>query len=80
MIPDIIAFTDLHPFLAGLAIGAFGFGGALGVIGWSLGYEAAMRKVGSWMREPPKLDETHGDLPTLPYEIDADNIDLTWGR
>jgi len=39
-----------------------GFGGACGICGWCLGYETAMRKVGSWMK--PKADE--GDAPTLP--------------
>ena len=64
MIADIITFAILHQFVTGVAIGGCLFGGALGIIGWSLGYEAAMRKVGGWMR--PKIDEAHGDVPTLP--------------
>jgi len=63
---EIIAFGIAHPFLSGLFVGGCGFGGGLGIIGWTLGYETAMRKVGGWMRERPKVDEPHGDVPTLP--------------
>ncbi len=63
MIADLITFAIVHQFVAGLAIGGMGFGGALGVIGWSLGYESAMRRVGGWMRP---VDEAHGDVPNLP--------------
>ncbi len=63
MIADLITFAIVHQFLAGLAIGGMGFGGALGVIGWSLGRDHAMREACSWIRE---RDEVHGDVPTLP--------------
>jgi hypothetical protein len=61
---DLIAFAILHPFYAGLAIGATGFGGPLGIIGWCIGYETAMRTVGGWMRL--KQEGVHGDVPDLP--------------
>ncbi len=77
MIPDLIASAISHPLLVGLAIGGMGFGGPLGIIGWSLGYEAAMRKATSWMRERTEVD---GDMPTLPHAIAPNNIDQTWGR
>jgi hypothetical protein len=64
MIADIITFAIAHQFVAGLAIGGMGFGGALGIIGWTLGYESAMRTVNGWMS--PKIDEAHGDVPNLP--------------
>jgi hypothetical protein len=64
MIADLIAFALCHPFAYGLAIGAIGFGGGLGMAGWFLGHDHAMRKVGGWMRAKP--DEAHGDMPNLP--------------
>lgn len=64
MMADLIAFAIVHPFLSGLVIGGTGFGGGLGLAGWALGHDHAMRKVGTWMR--PKLDEALGDVPTLP--------------
>lgn len=64
MIANFILFAAAHQFVTGLIIGAISFGGALGTIGWCLGYEAAMRKVGSWMRT--KKEEVHGDMPNLP--------------
>jgi hypothetical protein len=79
MIADIIAFSTLHPFVAGLAIGGCGFGGLLGIIGWGIGHEHAMRNVAGWMRRP-KVDEAHSDVPSQSYRIEPDNIDLTWGR
>lgn len=60
MIADIITFTLVHPFVTGLAIGGIAFGGPLGILGWLLGYEAAMRKAGSWMREK------RSDVSALP--------------
>jgi len=60
----IFEIAVTHPFLSGFAIGGLGFGGSLGIIGWCLGQDAAMRRVGAWMR--PKMDEAHGDVPTLP--------------
>jgi hypothetical protein len=78
MIADIITFAVAHQFVAGLAIGGCGFGGAIGIIGWSLGYDHAMRKVGSWMR--PKVDEAHGDMPTLPPIRERRPIATTPGR
>ncbi len=53
-----------HPFILGLLTGGGLIGGGLGIIGWCLGYEAAMRKVGSWMRA--KKEEVHGGMPNLP--------------
>lgn len=64
MITQILNSTPLQTFIAGFAIGGICFGGTLGVLGWCLGYEAAMRAVGGWMR--PKPDEAAGDVPTLP--------------
>lgn len=64
MIADIIAFALANQFVTGLTIGAMGFGGALGIIGWSLGYDAALRRACTWMH--PKIDEAHGDVPNLP--------------
>lgn len=60
MIPDIIAFTLEHPIFTGAWIGAGLAGGPLGVLGWLLGYEAAMRKASGWMREK------RSDVSTLP--------------
>lgn len=64
MIADLIAFAISHPFIAGLVTGGCGFGDVLGIVGWCIGHDHAMRKVVGWMR--PKLDEAHGDVPTLP--------------
>jgi hypothetical protein len=66
MMAGIIDFATLNPFIVGVAAGGGLFGGALGIIGWCLGYEAAMRKVGGWMRSKQKPDEAHGDVPELP--------------
>ena len=63
MIADLITFAIAHPFFSGMIVGGMAFGGALGGIGWCLGYEAAMRKVNGWMREKT---EAHGDVPNLP--------------
>lgn len=56
MISEILNSTPLQTFIAGFAIGGMCFGGTLGVLGWCIGYEAAMRTVTGWMRKP-------GDLP-----------------
>lgn len=66
MIADLIAFSIAHPFLLGILIGGCLVGGPLGIIGWCIGYEQAMRKVGDWMRPVPKLDPIHGEVPNLP--------------
>jgi hypothetical protein len=78
MIAQTITFAADHPFAIGLAIGGMGFGGVLGIIGWGLGHDAAMRKVGHWMR--PKIDEVHGDVPTLPPIRERRPIATTPGR
>lgn len=79
MMADIIAFGIAHPFVAGLFIGGCGFGGAFGVMGWCFGYEAALRKARSWLR-PAKVDEAHGDVPTLPPVRERRPIATTPGR
>lgn len=66
MIADIIASAIAHPFVTGLLIGGMAFGGPLGVLGWLLGYEAAMRKTSNWMREKLEALDVHGDVPMLP--------------
>jgi hypothetical protein len=58
------ALLQDHPFILGILTGGGLLGGALGIIGWCLGHDAAMRKVMGWMH-PPK-DEAHGDVPELP--------------
>ncbi len=60
----MIAFLAEHPLILGILIGGGLVGGPLGIIGWHLGYEAGLAKIGGWLR--PKLDEAHGDVPTLP--------------
>jgi hypothetical protein len=60
---DLITFAISHPFLAGFTIGGLGFGGSLGVIGWCLGHDHAMEKLGSWLR--PKI-EAPGEISKLP--------------
>jgi hypothetical protein len=68
MIPDLIAFILSFyietPVFAGILTGAIFFGAPIFAIGWSLGHDAAMRKVGAWMR--PKAEDAHGDVPMLP--------------
>lgn len=69
MIDNLITFTVAHPIITGILIGASGIGGPLGIIGWCLGYDHAMRKVDDWMRPikaAPKLEPIHGDVPNLP--------------
>lgn len=66
MIADIIATAIAHPFITGMIAGGCAFGGPLGIIGWCIGYDHAMRKVGEWMRPVPKLEPIHGDVPNLP--------------
>jgi hypothetical protein len=78
MIADILAFAVTHTFITGIVVGGCGFGGALGVIGWTLGYEAAMRTATGWMR--PKSDEVHGDMPNLPPARERRSISTTPGR
>jgi hypothetical protein len=75
---DIIAFALTHPFISGLAIGGCCFGGSFGIIGWTLGYEAPMRKVAAWIR--PKADEAHGEVPNLPPVRERRFIPTTPGR
>jgi len=67
-----------HPFILGFLAGGGLVGGALGVIGWCLGYEAAMRKVAGWMR--PKPEEAHGGVPMLPPVRERRVIPTTPGR
>jgi hypothetical protein len=78
MIADIITFAIEHQFVVGLVIGSMGFGGTLGVIGWCLGHDTAMRKIEGWMR--PKIYELHGDVPNLPPARDRRAIPTTPGR
>ena len=52
-----------NPFLLGILLGV-GFGGPLGIIGWCLGHDHAMRKVSGWMK--PKREDVNGDVPNLP--------------
>lgn len=68
MIADIIAdcLTHARPFIAGVVIGGALFGGSLGIIGWCLGYDHAMRKVGEWMRPKNRDPEHYGEMPTVP--------------
>lgn len=64
MISQILNSTPLQAFISGFAIGGMCFGGMLGIIGWFIGHDHAMRKVGGWMRS--KKGEVHGDVPNLP--------------
>jgi hypothetical protein len=58
----------LDPFIIGLGVGGCLLGSALGIVGWILGYNAALRRVTGWMR--PQVDEAYGDVPS---------IDPSWG-
>lgn len=64
MIADIIIIAFEHPFVTGMITGGCAIGAPLAIIGWCIGHDTAMRKVGEWMR-PPK-DDAHGDVPNLP--------------
>ena len=77
---DFLAAAIIHPFVAGLVVGGVGIGGSLGIIGWCLGYDHAMRKVGNWMRPRPKADEAHGDGSTLPPARERRAFPTTPGR
>lgn len=77
MIADIITFGIEHLFIAGMFVGGCAFGAPLGVIGWCVGHDAAMRQVIAWMR-PPK-DEAHGDVPNLP-PVRERRFTSSWGR
>jgi hypothetical protein len=71
--------TPLPPFIFGFFIGA---GGSLlcvwlGFLGSVLGHHAAERHIARLRLE---TDEAHGDMPSLPYRIPADDADQTWGR
>lgn len=61
-------FLD-HPTILGICIGGGLIGGPLGIIGWCVGYDHAMRQVGRWM-QPKKRDDAIGDMPTLPPSRD----------
>lgn len=65
----MITFLLDHPIIFGICIGAGAIGGPLGIIGWCVGYDHAMRQIGRWMR-PPKREEAHGDVPNLPPHRD----------
>lgn len=64
MIANIIAFSIENRFGVGVIIGAVGFGAPLFVMGWCKGHDGAMGRISSMLR--PKIDEAHGDVPTLP--------------
>lgn len=55
--------------ILGFWLGGALVGGVLGLIGWGLGYNSALRKVASRMRRQ-HVDEPDGDVP---------NIDQSWG-
>ncbi|CAN7381135.1 hypothetical protein LJR220_003388 [Bradyrhizobium sp. LjRoot220] len=82
MIADLYAsaIANPKPFFVGLFFGSVGFGGALGVIGWCIGYDVAMRTVNSWMRPKNRDPETFGEVPTLPPQRDRRHIPTTPGR
>jgi hypothetical protein len=81
MIAAAIVFGIEHPFVCGLVIGGCLFGGAFGILGWLMGYEAAMRKVTSWVvRNPPKAGQPNCDVPTLPPHRSRRHIVTTPGR
>jgi hypothetical protein len=81
MITAAIVAGIEHPFMSGLVIGGCLFGGALGILGWLMGYEAAMRKVKGWIKAHPRIaDEAHGDIPTLPPTRDRRHVATTPGR
>jgi len=61
----VIGFFLDHPVILGICIGGGLIGGPLGIIGWCVGYDHAMRQVGQWL-QPKKREEAIGDVPTLP--------------
>ena len=64
----------MNPLLLGIIIGAGMFGGPLGIIGWCLGHDSAMRKAGTWLKPEHKLE------PELPPQRDRRHFPTTPGR
>ena len=80
MITDIIVFGIEHSFVLGMFTGGCLFGSAFGIIGWTLGNDHAMRKVGDWIRPKNRDPEAFGDMPTLPPIRERRHITTTPGR
>lgn len=59
----MIRFAFEHQFLAGMIVGGMCFGGPLGIIGWTFGYESAMRKWKDWMQPKVASPSVIPDLP-----------------
>lgn len=78
MIADILASAIGHPFLSGFLIGGAGFGGSLGIVGFCLGYDHALRKFRSWLK--PKVDQMPVEVPSLPPLRDRRAFPTTPGR
>jgi len=64
----VIEFFANHPIILGTCIGGGMIGGPLGIIGWCVGYDHAMRQVGRWVN-PPKREEAMGDVPLVPSHL-----------
>lgn len=72
----MIGIVLQHPFWLGFVTGGALVGGALGILGWQLGYEAAMRTAAGWMRS--KRDEIRNEI--LPPARSRRPIATTPGR
>jgi hypothetical protein len=78
MLSTIIAWAINHQFATGLLIGGCLVGGILGIAGWFLGYESALRSINSCIRRRAESD--FGEIPNLPPVRDRRHFPTTPGR